>query len=181
VFSITRSRLTAALAALALLVPVAGGSHPGHDEHAVQNPALLSALVALGGGPERFSAAGFRRAVSASDPEEDKALRSSLGSASVDQFDEVFTFVVNDGLGTLKRAGKSLPSPVSTVPKTIAADLYEAGLHDGSFDIEQLFDTLFSPEVHNHAMVAVGRKYGQAGETAYHVVLAKLVQDLGKP
>ena len=29
-------------------------------------------------------------------------------------------------------------------------------------------------------MVAVGRKYGATGETAYHVVLARLVQDLGK-
>jgi hypothetical protein len=58
--------------------------------------------------------------------------------------------------------------------------LYQAGLHDGAFDVERLFDTLFSPAVHNHAMVAVGRKYGAAGETAYHVVLARLVQDLAK-
>jgi hypothetical protein len=30
-------------------------------------------------------------------------------------------------------------------------------------------------------MVAVGRKYGAAGETAYHTVFARLVQDTGKP
>ena len=32
----------------------------------------------------------------------------------------------------------------------------------------------------DHAMVAVGRKYGASGETAYHVVFARLVQDLAK-
>lgn len=61
------------------------------------------------------------------------------------------------------------------------AALYAAGLHDGAFDVERLFDTLFSPAVHGHAMVAVGRKYGAGGETAYHVVFARLVQDLAKP
>jgi hypothetical protein len=30
-------------------------------------------------------------------------------------------------------------------------------------------------------MVAAGRKYGANGETAYHVVLARLLQDLAKP
>jgi hypothetical protein len=176
----TRRHLAAALTALALLLPVAAGSHPGHNDPTVQNPGLLSAVVALGGGPEHFSAGVFRRALSAAPPDEEKALRSSLGSASVDRFDEVFTYVVNDGLATLKHSKKMLPSPVAADPKKVAADLYQAGLHDGSFDIEQLFDTLFSPEVHNHAMIAVGRKYGQDGETAYHIVFAKLVQDVGK-
>jgi hypothetical protein len=29
-------------------------------------------------------------------------------------------------------------------------------------------------------MLAVGRKYGGAGETAYHTIFARLVQDTGK-
>ena len=98
----------------------------------------------------------------------------------VDRFDDVFTYVVLDGIGTMKRSGKPLPPPASTDAKVVAAALYQAGLHDGAFDVERLFDTLFSSAVHNHAMVAVGRKYGANGETAYHVVIARLVQDLAK-
>ena len=179
-FSMLRTRLVAGLAAFAILLPVVAAAHPGHDEHVTQTAALLSAIVSLGGGPDHFSAATFRRAVSAAAPDEEKTLRSLLGAAVVDRFDNVFTYVVNDGLATLKRAGKALPAPTSTDAKTVAAGLYQAGMHDGAFDVEHLFDTLFSPEVHGHAMVAVGRKYGQDGETAYHVVLARLVQDLGK-
>jgi hypothetical protein len=180
VLTTLRSRLSAALAALAISLPVVAAAHPGHDEHVTQNAALLSAIVSLGGGAEHFNAATFRRTVSSSVPDEDRTLRTTLGTAVVDRFDNVFTYVVNDGLATLKRAGKPLPAPTSTDAKTVAAGLYQAGLHDGAFDVEHLFDTLFSPEVHSHAMVAVGRKYGQDGETAYHVVLARLVQDLGK-
>jgi hypothetical protein len=98
----------------------------------------------------------------------------------VDRFDDVFTYVVLDGIGTMKRSGKPLPAPSPTDAKAIAAALYQAGLHDGAFDVERLFDTLFSSAVHGHAMIAVGRKYGANGETAYHVVLARLVQDLAK-
>lgn len=181
-FSFVRSRLAAVLAATAMLIPAAAGAHPGHDdEHVAQNPALLSAIVALGGGADHFSAAVFRRAVCVATPDEEKKLRSSLGADTVARFDDVFTYVVGDGVATLKRSGAALPAPVSTDAKTVAADLYAAGIHDGTFDVEHLFDTLFSPAIHMHAMVAVGRKYGESGETAYHTVLAKLVQDVGSP
>jgi hypothetical protein len=178
-FSFFRSRLAAALAVLAFVLPVAAGAHPGQDEHVTQDAALLSAIVSIGGGADHFNAATFRRAVAAAVPDEDQTLRTAFGSGVVDRFDNVFTYVVNDGLATIKRSGKALPVPTSTDPRTIAAGLYAAGLHDGTFDVEHLFDTLFSPAVHDHAMVAVGRKYGQGGETAYHVVLAKLIRDVG--
>jgi hypothetical protein len=172
----------AAFAAIVMVMPSPAGAHPGHDEApATQNAMLLSEVVALGGGAEHFSAAAFRRAVSAASANEDQALRSTLGSPAVDRFDEIFTYVVLDGVGTMKRSGKPIPPPSSTDAKAIAAALYQAGLRDGTFDVERLFDTLFSPAVHDHAMIAVGRKYGAPGETAYHVVLARLVQDVGKP
>lgn len=178
---ILRYRLTAFVAAVLLVVPVIGSAHPGHDtEQATQNAALLSSVAALGGGADHFSGAAFRRALSAPAANEDQALRTALGPAVVDRFDEVFTYVVLDGVGTMKRSGKPLPPPSSTDAKAVAAALYQAGLHDGAFDVERLFDTLFSSAVHNHAMVAVGRKYGASGETAYHVVFGRLVQDLGK-
>ena len=180
-FSLLPRRLMAFVAAAVLFSPVAAVAHPGHDEEqAVQNPALLSAVVTMGGGPNHFSAAVFRRALSAAAGGEDQALRTEVGTAVVDRFDDVFTYVVLDGIGTMKRGGKPLPPPASTDAKAVAAALYQAGLHDGAFDVERLFDTLFTPAVHNHAMVAVGRKYGGTGETAYHVVFARLVQDLAK-
>jgi len=181
VFSLLRVRFMALAAAVLLLAPAVAYAHPGHDtEPATQNAALLSAVVSLGGGPEHFSGAAFRRALSAPAPGEDQTLRTAIGTATVDRFDDVFTYVVLDGIGTMKRSGKPLPPPSSTDARSVAAALYQAGLHDGAFDVEHLFDTLFSPAVHNHAMVAVGRKYGANGETAYHVVFAHLVQDLGK-
>ena len=180
-FFLSRFKPTAVMAALLLLVPALGSAHPGHDsDQAQQKPALLAAVVALGGGADHFSAAAFRRAISAPAGGEDQALRAAVGTAMVDRFDDVFTYVVLDGLGTMKRSGKPLPAASSTDPKALAAALYQAGLHDGSFDVERLFDTLFSPAVHDHAMVAVGRKYGSSGETAYHVVLARLVQDVAR-
>ena len=180
-FSLLRVRLAALVAAVLLLAPAVSSAHPGHDnEQATQNVALLSAVVTLGGGPDHFSAAAFRRALSALVASEDQTLRTAVGTAMVDRFDDVFTYVVLDGIGTMKRSGKPLPPPTSTDAKAVAAALYQAGLHDGAFDVERLFDSLFSSPVHNHAMVAVGRKYGANGETAYHVVLARLVQDLAK-
>jgi len=180
VFSLVRV-LTAFVAAVVLLAPAVAFAHPGQDkEQATQNAALLSAVVTLGGGPDHFSGATFRRALSARAASEDQTLRTAVGTAMVDRFDDVFTYVVLDGIGTMKRSGRPLPPPSSADAKAVAAALYQAGLHDGAFDVERVFDTLFSPAVHNHAMVAVGRKYGADGETAYHVVLARLVQDLAK-
>jgi hypothetical protein len=180
-FSLLRVHLMAFAAAVVLLAPAVASAHPGHDaEQATQSPALLSAVVTLGGGPDHFSAAVFRRAISTTTAGEDQTLRIAVGTAVVDRFDDVFTYVVLDGIGTMKRSGKPLPPPASTDAKAVAAALYQAGLHDGAFDVEHLFDTLFSPAVHNHAMIAVGRKYGANGETAYHVVFARLVQDLAK-
>jgi hypothetical protein len=181
VFSLLRVHLAALVASILLLAPAIASAHPGHDsEQATQNAALLSAVVSLGGGADHFNAAAFRRALSAPVVGEDQSLRTAVGTATVDRFDDVFTYVVLDGIGTMKRSGKPLPSPASTDAKSVAAALYQAGVHDGAFDVERLFDTLFSSAVHDHAMVAVGRKYGAPGETAYHVVFARLVQDLGK-
>ncbi|GAC1579177.1 MAG: hypothetical protein NVS3B7_13050 [Candidatus Elarobacter sp.] len=180
-FAMLRVRCAALVAAFVIAAPSLAGAHPGHDDApAAQNSALLSAVVALGGGADHFSGAAFRRALSAPAAGEEQALRTSVGSPVVDRFDEVFGYVVLDGVATMKRSGKALPIPSSVDAKTVAAALYAAGLREGTFDIERLFDTLFSPAVHNHAMIAVGRKYGASGETAYHVVLARLVQDLGK-
>jgi hypothetical protein len=181
VLSVLRFRLTALVAAALLLAPAVASAHPGQDtEQAAQNAALLSSVVALGGGADHFTGAAFRRALSAPAANEDQTLRAAVGTAMVDRFDDVFTYVVLDGVGTMKRSGKPLPPSSSTDAKAVAAALYKAGMHDGAFDVERLFDTLFSSAVHNHAMVAVGRKYGAGGETAYHVVFGRLVQDLGK-
>ena len=177
-----RALVTAAVAAFILVIPSVAPAHPGHDDdHVAQDLPLLAAVVALGDGGGAFSAGAFRRALAPQGAPEDRALRASLGAATVDRFDEVFTYVVRDGVATLKRGAVTLPAPLSTDPKVVAAALYRAGQHDGTFDVERLFDVLFSPSVHAHAMIAVGRTYGADGESAYHAVLARLVQDLGKP
>ena len=173
-------RIHGAIIAIAatLLLPLVAFAHSG-DENTAQEPALLAAIVSLGGGADHFSAGTFRRAVSTT-PDEEKNLRTALGSANVNRFDEVFTYVVVDAISTMKRSGKSLPPPSSMDPIAVAVALYKAGLHGGPFDVEHCFDTLFSPAVHDHAMLAVGRKYGAAGETAYHAVFARLIEDTGK-
>lgn len=173
----TRGVILAVAGAIALRMATFAAS--GEDD-AVPNPAMLTAVVNLGGGAGHFSAATFRMALSTA-PDEEKNMRAAVGSANVDRFDEVFTFVVDDALATMKRSGKALPPPLSTDPKTVAGALYKAGISGSRFDIEHCFDTLFSPAVHDHAMLAVGRKYGAAGEAAYHAVFARLIQDTGKP
>jgi hypothetical protein len=176
------SSLRAAALAL-LLILLIGYADPAiaNTENATdglpQNRALLSALVALGGGPDRFNAAMFRKALETGD--EEHRLSEALGAATIERFDKVFSFVVTDGISTMKRQGITLPkaAPNPKDSKAVATALYRAGLHDGVFNIERLFDVLFSSSVHMHAMMAVGRMYGEPGETAYHSVLARLLSD----
>lgn len=149
-------------------------AHPGHGA-ATQNPALLSSLVTLGGGAVAFSAKTLRQRMGG--PAEETKLATALGAASVTRFDDVFTFVVRDALASMKQNGTTLPAPFSVDPKTVATALYNAGTQDGKFDVEHLFDTLFSSDVHMHAMMAVAKSYGAAGEAAYHQVFGQLVAD----
>ncbi len=175
--------LTAAVSlAVAIVVtsilPTATSAHPGEGT-AKPNPALLASLVALGGGAKAFSAKTMRMHLGGS--AEEAKLKAGLGAATVPRFDDVFTFVVNDALATMKKNGAMLPAPAPAPSdtKAVAVALYKAGLDEGKFDVEQLFDTLFSQNVHMHAMMAVAQKYGGAGESAYHQVFGKLVADIG--
>jgi hypothetical protein len=170
---------------LAFCVVISIGAMPviarsERDEGSVtQNGALLSAVVVLGGDVEHFSAARFRKAIETEEGE--RRLTASVGVQAIGRFDRVFTFVVMDSLETMRRHGVKLPAP-DPDPKNVravAAALYRAGLQDGSFTVERLFDVLFSPGAHAHAMLSVARTYGVEGETAYHVVFAKLVSDIG--
>jgi hypothetical protein len=160
------------------LIPAIALADPGENA-AMPNPHLLAALVAVGGGPTNFSAMRFRQNLANSD--EEAALRRTYGLASVRRFDDVFTFGVHDALSTMKRGGVALSSPIPNPAnrQAVAKALFEAGLHEGKFNIERLFDTLFSQNVHMHAMMAVGQKYGASGESAYHHVFSRLVTDVG--
>lgn len=171
-------RRTAAVLSLALLVPAAAFAHPG-EGGATPNPALLSAVVAAGGGSAAFSAKTLRENLGG--PAEAVKLRAKMGASAVTLYDDVFTFVVRDGLATMRKNGQALPAPNPSPSngKALARALFKAGLHDGKFDIERLFDTLFSSSVHMHAMMAVAQKYGGPGESAYHQVLGRLVADVG--
>jgi hypothetical protein len=168
--------LTVAVGAASM--PATALAHPGHSD-ATPNPALLAALVAMGGGPTAFSAKTLRQQLGGS--AEEAKLKAALGADSVTRFDDVFTFVVLDGLNTMKQGGAALPAPAPSPSdtKAVASALFKAGLDNGSFDVEHLFDTLFSQNAHMHAMMAVAQKYGAAGETAYHQVFGRLVADVG--
>jgi hypothetical protein len=173
-------RAVALLGALLMGYVSPASAHPENMvENVPQNRALLSAVVTLGGGPRHFSAATFRKALETGD--EEQRLAAAFGAATIQRFDNVFSFVVTDGISTMKRTGVTLlkaePDPKDA--KAVAVALYHAGLHDGVFNIERLFDVLFTSNVHMHAMMAVGRMYGESGETAYHAVLAKIIVDLG--
>jgi len=165
------------------LIPAIALADPG-ENGAMPNPHLLAALVAVGGGPTNFSAMRFRQNLANSD--EESALRRTYGLSNVRRFDDVFTFGIHDALSTMKRGGVTLSSPIPNPAnrQAVAKALFKAGLHDGKFDIERLFDTLFSQSVHMHVMMAVGQKYGASGESAYHQVFSRLVADAadtGKP
>ncbi len=180
-FFVSLRAVTFALLAALLVSPAT--AHPENmAEKPLQNRALLSAVVTLGGGPDHFNAATFRKALETDD--EEQRLGAAFGAATIERFDKVFSFVVTDGISSMKRQGMTLPKaePNPKDSKAVVVALYHAGLHDGhdgQFSIERLFDVLFSSSVHLHAMMAVGRMYGEPGETAYHVVFAKLISDLG--
>lgn len=158
------------------LFPMAASAH-SVDSGATLNPALLSALEREGGGPEKFSAQTMRLRLGG--VVETQKLNRTMGSAAVARFDRVFTFAVDDGIATMRQHGISLPSPHPVGSKNVARALFRAGSYDGKFSVERLFDALFSPSAHMHAMMAVEKKYGSAGETAYHQVFGRLVADVG--
>jgi hypothetical protein len=81
----------------------------------------------------------------------------------------------------MKQSGTVLPAPLPdpSDANALSTALYKAGVDDGKFNVETLFDTLFSPDVHMHAMMAVGQQYGGAGESAYHQVFGRMVVDVG--
>jgi hypothetical protein len=180
IFRRTTTTLAFALAAGigAAAVPATAPAQQAQTR-ATPNPALLAALVAVGGGRSAFSARTLRKRLGGS--AEEAKLKAALGPASVTRFDDVFTFAVLDGLATMKQTGATLPAPAPAPSdtKAVAAALFQAGLDDGKLDVERLFDTLFSENVHMHVMMAVGQKYGAAGETAYHQVFGRLVADVG--
>jgi hypothetical protein len=170
---------------LALLFPVLGATSAptaalaDPAEKDAPNYSLLSSLVVAGGGPTTFSAQRLRQNLGGSS--EDANLCRTYGIAKVKSFDEVFTFVVQDALSVMKQNGVRLPDPVPNPAdrQSVAKALFEAGSHDGKFDVEQLFNMLFSQGAHMHAMMAVGQKYGAPGESAYHQVFGQLVTDVG--
>jgi hypothetical protein len=149
------------------------------EQNKASSQHLLAALIAVGGGPTTFSAQKLRRNLGGA--AEEVKLRHTCGVAVVRRFDQVFTFVVNDALSTMKRSGAPLSSPIPDPAnrQAVAKALFKAGLHNGQFNIEHLFDTLFSQEEHMHAMMAVEKKYGAPGESAYHQVFGQLIADVG--
>lgn len=149
------------------------------SEPARQNLALLASLVAAGGGPDAFQATTLLKSLPQGLTEE-LQLRKHFGDAQVELFAKVFTSVVLDSLAALNKQGISLPTPQADLVdrKAIAEALYTAGSVDRAFDVERLFDTLFSQKIHDSVMGNVARRYGAAGENAYHQVLAALITDL---
>jgi hypothetical protein len=143
---------------------------------------LLSALVHQGGNEAHFSARTMRINLSRGSFE-GKKLNAEVGASNVAQFDQVFTYVVDDAIHTVRHDGYHLPAVPRSLyaSKALAFALFKAGVKHGTFDIETLFDTLFSASVHDHAMGAVAQKYGPDSMTVYHTVFSRLVQDLGSP
>ncbi len=131
------------------------------------NVQLLSAVTEFGGGRRHFDARTFRL----------RFLRAGIGckddsNATQSKFDQAFTYLV-----TSSTRNMSLPAPPTSLDDaaSLQAALRAAGTHNGVFDIERLFSTLFGMTPHVRGMMEVAQKYGSDSLAAYHTVFTEIV------
>jgi len=182
--------LIASLAAAAVPAPVrAMPSHMAGMSHGrylgAPDLALLSAMVAAGGGPRHFDAARLTAMLTAQHHAGEIArLDAQFGTQRTARYIATLDSFVDDALGAAERQRIALPPPDPALahdPYELAASLHAAGvMPDGRFDVGYFIEHLISRPLHVAVMHQVDGDHsiGPAANADMHVILTAEMDDL---
>jgi hypothetical protein len=167
------------------------GAHARYSKARVNmgapNFALLTALVAAGGGAEAFDAQKLLGDLAGSSPPTQSAsanLTRRVGAAQMSVFAKTFAFFIRDARAQATTAGMTLPATPVPDPRdgrALAAALYAAGVSPrGAFDVEYMLDTLVTHVIHVEVMndIDADPELGPSADRTFHEILAQAVRDL---
>jgi hypothetical protein len=144
-------------------------------------PVTLSMIVA-GGGPSNFSSVTLLKTLTGDKfTAEVGKLTNQYGKAKVDNFINVFNFIVSDTLKIVTAKHIALPKTPSPDPhdgKALAAALWNAGQTGNGFNVEVMLDRAVSHPIHAQVMKDIDAKYGIAADADYHAILTTAMHDL---
>jgi hypothetical protein len=156
-------------------------SGPGVYTGAPALPVTLSMIMA-GGGPSNFNSVTLLKVLTGPKfTAEVGKLTDQYGKAKVDNFLNVFNFVVSDSLKIVSEKHIALPKTPSPDPKdgkALAAALWGAGQTGSGFNVEVMLDRAVSHPIHVQVMKDIDVKYGIAADADYHAILTTAMHDL---
>lgn len=146
--------------------------------------ATAAAFYQAGGTPGSFSSI---RALNAAIGEgamtaEVAKLKTQYGSGTIDQFEKVFDFAMNDGWQRAGQNNVAFPSPAPALsgPDLTNALLQAATASDGTVATATMLSNLLSPTVHGLVMSDIATKYGPAAGSDFHKIGNQLLYDIAQ-
>lgn len=147
------------------------------------NGAAAADLYQAGGTPGSFSTV---RALDAMIGQpgataEIKKLKAEYGDATIDRFEKVSDFAMNDAWERAGRDDVTFPSPVTMDAATLTSSIVRAGVAaNGAFEMPTFLDNLFTSGVRAQVMTDVDAKFGAGSSAQYHRVGNQLFYDLAQ-
>lgn len=148
------------------------------------NLEVTAAVVKAGGGAENFS---FPEALVSMLGEktvhaEVAKLTKQYGKKNVQDWENGFTFAVNDALKRATEEGIKLPpAPADLHGEKLAATLVSAGTApDDVFWSGLLYDHALSHKIHNQVMEDINTKYGEPYDKNLHAITNQAMYDVAQ-
>jgi len=143
---------------------------------------LTLSMILAGNGPQHFDTVTLLKDLTGSkfDAEVGK-LTKQYGKTKIDNFINVYEFIVSDSLKIVSDKHIALPKTPVPDPQNgpaLAQALWQAGQTGRGFNVEVLLDRLVSHPIHDQVMKDIDVKYGVAVDADYHAILNTAMHDL---
>lgn len=147
-------------------------------------PALQVTLsmVMAGGGPSDFKTVTLLKTLTGDKfNAEVGKLTKQYGQQKINNFINVFQFIVSDTLKIVNQKHIALPKTPDPDPHNgpaLAQALWSAGQTGTGFNVEVMLDRAVSHGIHAQVMKDIDAKYGVAQDADYHAILNTAMHDL---
>jgi hypothetical protein len=146
--------------------------------------ATAAAFYLAGGTPGNFSSIRALNAAIGEDAmtAEVAKLRTQYGSGTIDQFQKVFDFAMNDGWERAGQNNVAFPSPAPTLAGTDLTNalLQAATASDGTLATATMLNNLLTPTVHGLVMSDIATKFGPTAGSDFHKIGNQLLYDIAQ-